>query len=417
MSLSATDRLVTRVATFALVALSLPGAARAQNEADLAQRVRSSQIEIFRREASLQLELSDGQKIELSIRDGQVFSGSRRLGAAPRGESLERSWRELLEQAMELTTPQLAQALVRWQPPAGEVGQHMHDILEAALRGVPLEHAPPQQAEAVEAEAEAMALENQASNDSVRRLVDRISELEQELVERAEADADPDIVIEPPSRGFSWLAPFRYIARGLAGIISILVTFAVVFGIGIAAIFFGGRRYIETVADTARKATMRSLLVGLAATFLVIPAFILGIIALAISIVGIPALLVWIPVFPVATALAILMGYIGVAHALGESLAERRFYTSDWFQRGNSYYFIMSGLAFLMALFIAAQVVGMAGPWLGFFRGALTALGVIVTWAALSVGFGAVLLTRGGSRPARLNSNPEPEMYAEEAHV
>ncbi|MGH7553232.1 MAG: hypothetical protein ACREMQ_09445 [Longimicrobiales bacterium] len=416
MSLSATDRLVTRLAAFAVVALSVPGGARAQNEADVAQRVRSSQIEVYRRVASLRLEFSDGQVIELGVRDGRAFSGNRQLGEVPAGSPLDRSWRELLTQAMELTTPQLAQALLRWQPPAGELGQHMDSILEAALHGVPLEQTLEAQAEAVEAEAEALTLENQATGDSVQRLVERITELEEELVERAEADADPDIVIEP-SRGFSWLAPFRYIARGLAGIISILVTFAVVFGIGIAAIFFGGRRYIETVADTARHATMRSLLVGLAGTFLVIPAFILGIIALAISIVGIPALLVWIPVFPVATALAILLGYISVAHALGESLAERRFYTSDWFQRGNSYYFIMSGLAFLMALFIASQIVGMAGPWLGFFRGALTALGVIVTWAALSVGFGAVLLTRGGSRPARVNNSAEPEIYAEEAHV
>jgi hypothetical protein len=416
MSLSATDRLVRRVAAFALVALSIPGAARAQNEADVAQRVRSSLIEITRRAATLKLELADNQEIELTIRDNQVLSGSRVLGELERGGPLDRSWRELLEQATDMTTPQLAQALLRWQPPAGELGQHMDAILEAALHGVPLEQTLEAQAEAVEAEAEALTLENQATGDSVQRLVERITELEQELVERAEADADPDIVIEP-SRGFSWLAPFRYIGRGLAGIISILVTFAVVFGIGIATIFFGGRRYIETVADTARHATMRSLLVGLAGTFLVIPAFILGIIALAISIVGIPALLVWIPVFPVATALAILMGYISVAHAIGESMAERRFYTTDWFQRGNSYYFIMSGLAFLMALFIAAQIVGMAGPWLGFFRGALTALGVIATWAALSVGFGAVLLTRGGSRPARANSSPEPEIYAEEAHV
>ena len=90
---------------------------------------------------------------------------------------------------------------------------------------------------------------------------------------------------------------------------------------------------------------------------------------------------------------------------------------NDWFQRGNSYYFLMTGLGLLMALFIAAQVVSMAGPWLGFFRGALTALGVVVTWAAVSIGFGAVLLSRGGTRPVRMAASPEPEIYAEETHV
>jgi hypothetical protein len=192
----------------------------------------------------------------------------------------------------------------------------------------------------------------------------------------------------------------------------------VIFAIAFATIFFGGRRYIEGVADTARAATTRSLLVGLAASFLVIPAFVLGIIALAISIVGIPALLVWIPLFPVAAGLAVLLGYIGVAHATGESLAERRFYMADWFQRGNSYYFLVSGLGLLLAPFIATNVVRMAGPWLGFLSGILMAIGVVATWGALSVGLGAVLLSRGGTRPIRGSGGstpPEPEIYAEQA--
>ena len=46
-------------------------------------------------------------------------------------------------------------------------------------------------------------------------------------------------------------------------------------------------------------------LIGLAGSFLVIPAFVLGIIALTISIVGIPALLAWVPLFPIAVVLSL----------------------------------------------------------------------------------------------------------------
>ncbi len=414
MSRSVSDRKAACFGALAILALALPEAARAQSEADAARRIISSEISVSRREAMLKLELVGGQHIELGVRDGKAYAAGRALGDAPRGGPLDTSWRRLLDQVIEAPTPQLAVALIRWDPPADALARTMDSTLEAALtRGELLPLDPASAAvQAANTEAEDPILAEQTNSDSVDRLVDRIFELEQ-LVERLEDNPDADIERDPPDRGFSWTTPFRNIAHGLAGILSILVTYAVLFGIGLATIFFGGRRFIEGVADTARHATVRSLLVGLAATFLVVPAFILGIIALAISIVGIPALVVWIPVFPVATALAVLMGYIAVAHAAGESLAERRFYASDWVKRGNSYYFIMTGLGLLLALFIAAQIVSMAGQWLGFFRGILTALGVVVTWAALSVGFGAVLLSRGGSRPVRANQSLDPEIYAE----
>jgi hypothetical protein len=336
---------------------------------------------------------------------------------------LAESWRNLLNEALNAPTDELARMLVRWESPGDELGQRIDQSLEAALRGeqtaltvlddVDAEAEVGAEAE-VDEEDEAATLGEQAT-DSVNRLLERVTELE-ELVDELE-DVRVRVRADADRGAFGWLGPFRHIGRGIAGVLSILVTGAVIFGIAFAAIFFGGRRYIEAVADTARRSTMRSLLVGLAATFLLIPAWILGMIALAISIVGIPALLVWIPLFPVAAGLAVLLGYIAVAHALGESLAERRFYASDWFQRGNSYYFIMSGLALLLALFVCAQIVSMAGPWLGFFRGALTALGVVVTWAALSVGFGAVLMSRAGTRAVHAPGSPEPEIYAEETRV
>jgi len=151
----------------------------------------------------------------------------------------------------------------------------------------------------------------------------------------------------------------------------------------------------------------------------VIPAYILGMIALAISIVGILALPVWILLFPVAGALAVLLGYIAVAHAAGEALSERRFYATDWFRRGNSYYFLLTGLGLLLVLFAAGNIVGMAGPWLGFLRGLLFAVAGVITWAALSIGLGAVLLSRAGTRPIRRrgSSEPEPDIYAEATNV
>jgi hypothetical protein len=254
------------------------------------------------------------------------------------------------------------------------------------------------------------------TSDSVSRLVERIAELER-AVQRAERRSTR-VVVDGPERRGSSRNPLRYVTEGLAGVFSLLITYVVLFAIAFGVIAFGGRRYIEGVGDTARHATMRSLLVGLAATFLIVPAFILGMIALVISIVGIPALLVWAPGFPVAVVLGVLLGYLGVAHAAGEAVAEKRFYVHDWFQRGNSYYFLLSGLGVLLAFFLASQVVHMAGPWLRVISGLLTFLGVVTTGVAVITGFGAVLISRAGSRPVGPGGlAEEQDLFAEEAGV
>jgi hypothetical protein len=377
----------------------------AQQSADLLD-VLSSEINVSREAATLRLELSDGRTIEMSIRDDAAWVDGSRIGAAARGGPLDRAWRDLLNRGMDVPSANLPRLLADWEA-TGDVGGRMNQALEAALR--PQQQDPAATADVVAADP---------APDTVHRLVDRIAELERQVKAaeaRAAAEARDVRRAERPARSTS---PFRHISRGLAGIFSLLVTYFVLFAIGVAVIFFGGRKYIEGVADTARRAPTRSLLVGLAGAFLVIPAFVLGIIALAISIIGIPALLVWAPGFPLAVGLAGLLGYLGVAHALGEVLAERRFDGADWFQRGNSYYFLLSGIGLLLALFIAGNVVHMAGPWMSGIRGLIMFFGGVGTFVAMAIGFGAVLLSRAGTRPLRPESTlDEHDLFTEEAGV
>jgi hypothetical protein len=391
----------------AFIAVTAAGPLHAQSGVDEG-RIRSSEIAVSRQEASLKLELDDGRAVDLAIRDGEVLLDGEAVANAPSGGPLDRSWRALLNEAIESPTDRLPALLTGWDAPDMADGDRLESLLRETLAGV----------EVTAAAAVADADADQSTSDSVTRLLDRISELESHIEELEETRrVAPEVIVNrADDDGPSFLGVFRHIANGIAGVLSILVAYGVIFGIGFATIFFGGRRYIEGVADTARHATTRSLLVGLAASFLVVPAFILGIIALTISIVGIPALFLWIPLFPVAAAGALLLGYLAVAHAAGESLAERRFYATDWFQRGNSYYFLLTGLGLLLALFVASQVISMAGPWIGFLSGTLVALGVVITWAALSIGLGAVLISRAGTRPVHVAS-AEPEMFAEQTSV
>jgi tetrahydromethanopterin S-methyltransferase subunit B len=377
------------------------------------RQIMASHVVLSRDEAVLTLEFTDGQSAEFSIHDGQAWLDGEAIAEVERGSELDRSWRDLLGEAMEASGDELAGLLADWDAPGDAA---LEDRLDVLLQAAPARNA----GEAVEAEAEAPDVDVNVDIDSVERMTVRIRELQERVHELEGIPATVQVVTRArANRGGWWeTGPFRHFFRSIAGIVWWAIFYAVVFGIAFATIFFGGRRYIEAVADTARTATTRSLLVGLAASFLVVPAFILGIIALAISIVGIPVLIAWVPLFPVAVGLAILLGYIGVAHAAGEALAERRFYATDWFQRGNSYYFLMTGLGLLVAPFIAANIVGMAGPMLSFLGGAFTILGAVVMWAALSIGLGAVLLTRGGTRPGTGSIGaPDPEIYAESTRV
>jgi hypothetical protein len=405
MSRTRSDRLALRRFAAGLGLVLLAGATplAAQQAAGLLD-VLSSEINVSRESATLRLELADGRVLQMAIRDDGVWIDGDRIGASNRGGPLDRAWRELLNRGMDVPSSELPQLLVEWEPDTGPMGARMDQALEAALRPQPADPAAAATAD--------------PPRDTVDRLVDRIAELERQVRQaeaRATAEARVQRRAERPARSTS---PFRHITRGLAGIFSLLVTYFVLFAIGVAVIFFGGRKYIEGVADTARRAPTRSLLVGLAGAFLVIPAFILGIIALAISIIGIPALLVWAPGFPLAVALAGLLGYLGVAHALGEVLAERRFEGSDWFQRSNSYYFLLSGIGLLLALFIAGNVVHMAGPWMSGIRGLIMFFGGVGTFLAVAIGFGAVLLSRAGTRPLRPDSIlDDQDLYTEEASV
>jgi hypothetical protein len=368
-------------------------------------RVTTSEFSLSRETAVLRLELADGRSVEAAIRDGVAFVDGSRIGAAPRAGELDRAWRQLLNEGMELPSEELAGLLAAWQPP-GSVGESMASALRGALQATT--------ADALAAPA--------ASGDTVDRLLQRIEQLERER-ERAERTAQQAerraarAADAAPARRAP--GPLRHIWQGLGGIFSLMITYVVLFGIAFVAIFFGGRKYIEGVADTARNATSRSMLVGLAGAFLLIPVFILGIIALVISIVGIPALLAWIPLFPLAAAAALILGYLSVAHAAGEAMAERRFYVNDWVERGNSYYFLLSGLGLLLAFFLAAQVVRMAGPWMGFLQGLLAFIGGAITFFALCTGFGAVLLSRGGTRPIRRSdfTAEQEDFFHEEANV
>jgi hypothetical protein len=196
---------------------------------------------------------------------------------------------------------------------------------------------------------------------------------------------------------FSLLDPVRAVLHGVGGLIQNLLTIFILGLIGAGVVAFAGTN-MDAVAETARRSPGRSAMVGVAGTFLLLPVWVLGAVALAVSIIGIPVLIAWIPLFPLAAVAGAILGYIAVSRNIGEWLAHSELRFTDRMRASNPIHTIFGGLIALVGAFIAANVVSIV-PFFGFLEGLLIFVGVLASVAAVLIGFGAVLLTRAGTRP------------------
>jgi hypothetical protein len=226
--------------------------------------------------------------------------------------------------------------------------------------------------------------------DDARR--DRERELRSEILREIRSEMDLD------TRGRSdWSAPFRNIFGAFGSILGTLVNVLVLGAVGAGLFHFAGPN-MESVAEVARDSTGRAAAVGFAGAALILPVFILGIVGLAVTIVGIPAILLWVVLFPAAVVLAGLMGYLAVARNVGVWLKRQGYGFADWIRITNPVTLVFGGLFALAAPFIVGEVLGMVG-FLGVLEVLLGITGVSLTVFAAAVGFGAVLITRGGRKP------------------
>lgn len=242
------------------------------------------------------------------------------------------------------------------------------------------------------------------------RGIDIAEELQRALGSVAAATAPPAQTNRQPARSSNWEEQrrSRRIQRAFAGLTATVGLGIVLAGLGAGLVFYA-RPNLETVSDTIRGATLRSAGTGLAATFLALPAFVVMVVALAASIIGIPLLLIAVPLYPLALFGAFVFGLIAVAHAIGERTAEQTGSPLDLRYR-NSYAYLFTGLAMLLLPLIAADLIGMTGL-LGFIGTLLKIVTGALIWACCTIGLGAVILSRGGRR--RTFVPPAPDVTFE----
>ena len=89
-----------------------------------------------------------------------------------------------------------------------------------------------------------------------------------------------------------------------------------------ALVMFVARTPVEQIADRVAADPVKSWVVGFLAEMLFVPVLVMTIVVLAISIIGIPLLLL-VPVAIVAAIIVMLVGFTGVAYHLGRLMQER----------------------------------------------------------------------------------------------
>jgi hypothetical protein len=179
--------------------------------------------------------------------------------------------------------------------------------------------------------------------------------------------------------------------KGIGGLIMTVVGI-IVLGALASLVYLLARRPVERMSYRVARSPWKAALVGLVAQLLFLPVLVLTVVLLAVSIIGIPLLLV-IPFALVALVIGVLVGFTAVARNVGSG-AETRF---GW-QHDNPYIAVAVGVGLIMLVSFFASALGVAGGPLGVFAILLGILGFVIQYAAWTVGFGALLLTRFGTR-------------------
>jgi hypothetical protein len=157
------------------------------------------------------------------------------------------------------------------------------------------------------------------------------------------------------------------------------------------------RHPLERMSAAAAAEPWKAAVVGLLAVVLFVPAILIVLVLLAVSIVGIPLLLLW-PFAVLACIFAAFFGYLAAAHALAR-WAEGRF---GW-RLGGPVTTVVLGLFLLHGAWLMARLVDVVDSSRdigGFLRIMLLLFWMLVNLCAAFVGIGGVLLARrGGPAP------------------
>jgi uncharacterized membrane protein len=155
-------------------------------------------------------------------------------------------------------------------------------------------------------------------------------------------------------------------------------------------------RNVAKVKDKIRQDFLKSALVGFAAEILILPIFLI----LIVTIIGIPVALL---IEPLVILAALILGYTATSYFVGEKLKE-----STSLKPETPLMTVVIGILAVESVLLLARVVGIFGGLLSPFSWILTFFGWAIWYLVVTVGFGAAILTRLGTRPKEMSLATAP---------
>ncbi|MBL8984592.1 MAG: hypothetical protein JNL26_20565 [Gemmatimonadetes bacterium] len=177
--------------------------------------------------------------------------------------------------------------------------------------------------------------------------------------------------------------------------------FTVMMLIGLGVLVFASP-YLDGVVDVLGQSFWRSFLTGLAGHLGILPVILLVVVALAVTVIGILLVPFAIVALVLVVAGLLALGFVAAARVTGDGLGGRR--ARGLSEKGGALRGVIVGTALYMGLWVAAAALGDT-PVLGV---AVRVLALLATFVAATAGFGAAILSRGGTRRDAAISAPEP---------
>jgi hypothetical protein len=182
-------------------------------------------------------------------------------------------------------------------------------------------------------------------------------------------------------------------------------TFGVLLVVAIGVLLFAGRNLDEVVA-TIESQFVRTFWFGVLGQLAVLPALLVLIVACVLSLIGILLIPFAIVAYAIAAAGLLTLGFLAVARLIGGALWQNR----SAQERTRA----LSALAVGIALFFLLWIVAALVSWAPMAATVVRAAALAATWAAVTLGLGAAIISRAGThrRVAGAAAGRPPELAA-----
>ncbi|HXD47485.1 MAG TPA: hypothetical protein VN600_01845 [Gemmatimonadaceae bacterium] len=166
--------------------------------------------------------------------------------------------------------------------------------------------------------------------------------------------------------------------------------FALLAILGIGVMVFADPN-LDGVVVGVERGFARAFWIGVAGQVVLLPALLVIVVALAITLIGVLLIPFAVVAYVIAAAGLIALGFLGVSRLVGKAFASTGTSASP---RGVHLHALMIGLTGFMGMWLIAALC-VSAPYVG---PILRAIAIAVTWVSATVGLGATIVSRAGTQ-------------------